>query len=111
MESGTKLKKVEATRWFKNGDHPEDSCEMFDAGDGPFQGEGNVVRYYRHPCFNGKAQCPFCDDIMHNHGWIDAGKEGHVVCPGDWIITNNQIEEGYGHYFPLKPDIFSFMFE
>ncbi len=31
---------IEATQWFKNGDHPEDGCEIFDAGKGPFQGEG-----------------------------------------------------------------------
>ena len=61
----------DASRWFKNGDHPLDACEIFDAGSGPFQGEGKVVRYYRRPDDDENRQCERCGNIMHLHGWID----------------------------------------
>ena len=39
---------IEATQWFKNGDHPNDRTEMIIGSDGvPFQSEGKVVRYFR----------------------------------------------------------------
>jgi len=38
---------------------------------------------------------------MHNHGWIDTLEGGHIVCPGDWIITGVK-----GENYPCKPDIF-----
>jgi len=96
---------VEATQWFKNGDHPEDNCETFNAGDGPFQGEGKVVRYFRRPDVSGDNMCG-CGTIMHNHGWIDTLEGGHIVCPGDWIITGIK-----GERYPCKPDIFNATYE
>ena len=96
---------IEATRWFKNGDHPDDDCETFDAGEGPFQGEGKVVRYYRRPELDGQTPCRHCGVIMHDHGWIDHRREteplGHNVCPGDWIITGVS-----GERYPCKDEIF-----
>lgn len=83
---------VEATPWHKNGDHPED--------DGS-ETEGKVVRYYRHPDIKGSSECPHCRCTMHSHGWIDTREGGHIVCPGDWIITGIQ-----GEKYPCKPDIF-----
>lgn len=78
---------IEATQWFKNGDHPEDNQETFIGSDGnSFLGEGKVVRYYRRPSIDGQTKCLECDDIMHNHGWIDE-VYGSVVCPRDWVIT------------------------
>ena len=97
---------IDATQWFKSGDHPEDNRDIFDAGDGPFLGEGNVVRYYRHPEVNGDSYCNHCDKIMHDHGWIDTLEGGHTVCPGDWIITGVQ-----GERYPCKPDIFVLTYE
>ena len=97
---------IEATQWFKNGDHPEDACEMFDAGDGPFQGEGKVVRYYRTPDLDGGHECKHCGKLMHYHGWIDTLEGGHIVCPGDWIIKGVQ-----GEFYPCKPDIFEMTYE
>jgi hypothetical protein len=97
---------VEVAQWFKNGDHPKDNCKMFDAGKGPFQGEGEVVRYYRTPELDGKNRCKKCDNIMHLHGWIDTLEGGHIVCPGDWIITGIK-----GEYYPCKPDIFEATYE
>ena len=96
---------IDATQWFKNGDHPKDGTRTFE--DGEFKGElleGKVVRYFRHPTISGKNGCRFCDDIMHNHGWIDTVQGGHIVCPGDWIINESgNIKKGY---YPCKPDIF-----
>ena len=97
---------VEAEQWFKNGDHSQDDCGTFDAGEGPFQGEGKVVRYYRTPELDGQNRCKHCDNIMHIHGWIDTLEGGHIVCPGDWIITGIQNE-----FYPCKPDIFKATYE
>jgi len=98
---------IEATQWFKNGDHPEDDRETFTRSDGkPFLGEGKVVRYYRTPDLDGQTPCQHCGDIMHNHGWIDTIGNGHVVCPGDWIITLAGVE-----HYPCKPSIFDATYE
>lgn len=97
---------IEAEQWFKNGDHSKDACEIFDAGRGPFQGEGKVVRYYRHPKIDGQNRCEHCGNIMHLHGWIDTLEGGHNVCPGDWIITGVK-----GEIYPIKNDIFEQTYE
>ena len=99
---------VEATQWFKNGDHPEDNCETFtspETGE-PFQGEGKVVRYFRHPDIPGERLCKKCKLPMHEHGWIDAAPPGHTVCPGDWIITKAK-----DTYIPCRPRIFEATYE
>lgn len=98
---------IEATQWFKNGDHPQDGDETFDSGE--FKGEkfeGKVVRYFRHPGVAGKQPCQHCQKIMHEHGWIDTLEGGHVVCPGDWVITGVK-----GERYPCKPDIFAATYE
>lgn len=97
---------VEATQWFKSGDHPEDNRETFDAGNGPFLGEGKVVRYFRHPAVDGESLCEQCGVRLHEHGWIDTLEMGHRVCPGDWIITGVK-----GERYPCKPDIFEATYE
>ena len=97
----------EATRWFKSGDHPNDDRETFKVGDGePFLGEGKIVRYYRTPDLDGQTQCKHCGDIMHNHGWIDTLEGGHIVCPGDWVITGVK-----GEVYPIKDEIFRETYE
>ncbi len=98
---------IEATQWFKNGDHPQDNTEMFEGSDGkPFEGEGKIVRYYRHPDISGKTICKHCNNTMHFHGWIDTLEGGHNVCPSDWIITGIK-----GEQYPCKPDIFEMTYE
>jgi hypothetical protein len=95
---------IEATQWFKNGDHPKDNVfrPFEDTGEIPTEPrEGVVVRYYRHPMVDGAANCSKCGHRMHDHGWIDTLEDGHNVCPGDWIITGVQ-----GEFYPCKPDIF-----
>lgn len=96
---------VDATQWFKNGDHPEDTTEgMFDSRNGP--AEGLVVRYFRRPDITGTWPCSECGKQFHFHGWIDTKEDGHRVCPGDWIITGIQ-----GERYPCKPDIFAATYE
>ncbi len=98
---------IEATQWHVNGDHPDDDCPVFQRPTGPegqmmdYPGEGKVVRYYRRPECDGQDKCKHCGQIMHVHGWIDTLEGGHVVCPGDWIITGIR-----GERYPVKPDIF-----
>jgi hypothetical protein len=105
---------IEATQWFKNGDHPEDyakDTEGFENGRVViFSGaerkeknwEGGVVRYYRRPEGDGEKLCMYCNVRMHEHGWIDTSEGGHIVCPGDWIITGV-----VGERYPCKPKIFA----
>jgi hypothetical protein len=106
---------IEATQWFKNGDHPLDY--VLDATSGasylvvhgevrPWTGEGAIVRYFRRPDVSGETLCRHCGLTMHIHGWIDTKEGGHIVCPGDWIITGVQ-----GERYPCKPDIFEATYE
>ncbi len=104
---------IDATQWFKNGDHPDDESVMFVPvpGDGePGLTEGKVVRRYRvpgdGPRSNGARICVRCEGLMHVHGWIDTLEGGHIVCPGDFIITGVK-----GERYPCKPDIFALTYE
>lgn len=97
---------IEATQWLKNGDHPGDNCGISGGGIGPIQREGKVVRYYRTPECDGETVCKNCGIIMHLHGWIDTLEGGHIVCPGDWIITGIK-----GEQYPCKPDIFEITYK
>ena len=39
-------------------------------------------------------------------GWIDTLEGGHIVTPGDFIITGIK-----GEHYPCKPDIFALTYE
>jgi len=67
---------IEATQWFKDGDHPA---------------------VMRHP--NSQAN-------REGYGWVHTLEGGHVVTPGDWIITGIK-----GEHYPCKPDIFAATYE
>ena len=122
---------IEATQWFKIGDHPNDFDQEklgFENGEmRTWTGaevkangwEGQIVRYYRNPSDDGQRKCgavfvgdePKPDGVgcgckMHDHGWIDTLEGGHIVCPGDWIITGVK-----GERYPCKPDIFAARYE
>jgi hypothetical protein len=88
---------IEATQWFKNGDHPDDHSA---------ESEGKVVRYYRNPNGDSEKECNYCHQTMHYHGWIDTLEGGHIVCPSDWIITG-----AAGEYYPYKDNIFKATYE
>lgn len=109
---------IEATQWFKNGDHPLDYREPHDGFENgelrqftpnerkARDWEGDVVHYFRHPDVPGDTACKHCGGRMHDHGWIDTLEGGHIVCPGDWIITGIKAE-----HYPCKPDIFAATYE
>lgn len=65
------------------------------------EGVKRDVDYYRTPSLDGTQHCKHCDATMHWHGWIDTLEGGHIVCPGDWIITGIK-----GEKYPCKNDIF-----
>ena len=90
---------IEATQWFQNGDHPDDRCETITC-------EGLVVRRYRTPDLDGERVCAQCAYPMRDHGWIDTLEGGHIVCPGDWIITGV-----VGERYPCKDAIFRATYE
>jgi hypothetical protein len=88
---------IEASRWKINGDHPED---------GDSTKEGKVVRYYRRPDDKGDRLCEYCTTKMDEHGWIDTLEGGHIVCPGDWVITGVA-----GERYPCKDSVFRATYE
>lgn len=109
---------IEATQWFKSGDHPKDYTvthqglengevrEFWPSERKAAGWEGDVVRYFRRPDVPGDKACEHCGQTMHVHGWIDTLEGGHIVCPGDWVITGVK-----GEHYPCKPDIFAATYE
>lgn len=101
---------IKADQWFKNGDHPDDYVGDVEGYDAAYrkehEWEGGVVRYFRHPTVSDTDSCKHCGEEMFMHGWIDTLEGGHIVCPGDWIITGIQ-----GERYPCKPDIFDATYE
>jgi hypothetical protein len=77
---------IEATRWFKMGDHP--AVKPFPFGWAVAKAEG-------YPDYNP-------DDL----GIIETLEGHHQVTPGDWIITGVK-----GEHYPCKPDIFEMTYE
>lgn len=72
---------VVASRWSRNGDHPQDGSPSEDV-------EGSVVRRYRPPAPDGgNATCDLCGRRNRDHGWIDnVATVRSKVCPGDYVI-------------------------
>ena len=58
------------------------------------------------PRVSGDTACKHCGHPMHDHGWIDTLEGGHIVCPGDWVITGVA-----GERYPCKPAIFHATYE
>ena len=83
---------VEAYQWFKVSEYVE--TEIRD------------VDYYRSPKSDGHELCGYCGNVLHNHGWVNTAEGGHIVCPGDWIITGIK-----GEKYPCKHDIFEKTYE
>jgi hypothetical protein len=67
---------IEVVQWFKDGDHPD------------------VTRFF--------AQ----DPEQKGYGWIKTLEGGHIVTPGDYIITGVK-----GEKYPCRPDIFEMTYE
>ena len=113
---------LSAHQWNKNGDHPLDYSKTHEGLEtkGKTQRirkfsaayrkqhdwEGDIVRYFRHPSTAGREVCPACSHTFHDHGWIDHGSSGHMVCPGDIIIQAAKDKK----FYPIKPQVFSAIF-
>lgn len=78
MKFRKKPVEIEATQWFKMGDHP-------------------AVEMHRNQVLV---------EGLPPYGWIDTLEGGHVVTPGDWIITGVK-----GEHYPCKPDIFEMTYD
>jgi hypothetical protein len=107
---------IEASQWFKNGDHPHDHVGEIlidlmspqDRSKDYARLEGAVVRFFRRPEpeYSGDKIHVDCGFTWHNHGWIDDLEGGHVVCPGDWVATGV-----HGENWAIKPSIFAASYE
>ena len=77
---------IEATQWNKDGDHP------------------NVIQIPETilPTINDRN----VTGDLSKCGWVGTLEGGHIVSPGDWIITGVQ-----GEQYPCKPDIFEATYE
>jgi hypothetical protein len=77
---------IEASQWFKDGDHP-DVTPM-------------PMPFHKIP------NCKQCGKSVVEHGHIDTLEGGFIVCPGDWIIKGIK-----GEMYNCKPDIFEATYE
>lgn len=76
---------IEAVRWCVHGDHENVQ---------PYRGLLKLI-------------CAYCRKPYSDHGWINTSEGGHMVCPGDWIITDAIV----GEVYPCKPDVFRKTYE
>lgn len=81
--------KIEASQWHMIGDH-----QRVDA-------YGQL-----HSTDQTRVSLSCCPRSPEDHGWIKTLEGGHIVCPGDWIITGVA-----GEHYPCKPDIFAATYE
>lgn len=98
---------TEATQWFQNGDHPQDeSKSVIRPGGMSGLTEGKVVRYFRRINIPGGRLCHDCGNVMQKHGIVEGANGEEVVCPGDYIVTNDKDQ-----YYVLKALVFEKMYE
>ena len=83
---------IEATQWFKNGDHPAVRLTSYMEVANEL-GTSGCSR--EEPYWTWQAM-----------GMIDTLEGKHAVVPGDWIITGVK-----GEHYPCKPDIFDMTYE
>ena len=86
---------IEAKQWFQVGDVSQDIRYFADPRNQTLEGVAFATQRCQH-CQYGKGK----------HGWINTLEGGHIVCPGDWIITGIK-----GEHYPCKPDIFEATYE
>jgi hypothetical protein len=99
---------VEATQWFRNGDHPMDQSAKVDTPSGPDRlTEGAVVRFFNWLHIPGDRYCPDCGNQMRKHGIIDGlNGEEELVHPGDYIVTHSK-----GYFYRRSQKEFEEMYE
>ena len=79
---------IEARQWFMIGD------------------DESVKPYYDGMHAAVFRPCKHCGEDMSVHGRIETLEGEHIVCPGDYIITDVK-----GEKYPCKPDIFEMTHE
>lgn len=83
---------VEATQWFRNGDHPSDNSTPINrpGGSSITLTEGEVVKHF-HEGIPGDRVCMECGNVMRRHGLITGlNGEEETVHPGDYILTDTK---------------------
>lgn len=102
-------KQVTASRWFKQGDHPDDQLPPVHKILKGERTEGAVVQAFQSrrlsaPQPLGLNRQPHnettliggttCHALMYRHGWLPSpwGEpgSGFIVCPGNWVVTNDK---------------------
>ena len=86
---------IDAAQWHKIGDHSAvRSLEL------------TAWQKSHHESLH--ETCHGCgrSDYEKSHGHVGTLEGGHIVCPGDWIITGVK-----GENYPCKPDIFEQTYE
>jgi hypothetical protein len=86
---------IEAEQWFKIGDYSQAIRHFADPQNQTLEG--------KH--FSSQL-CEHCKKSRGEHGWITTLEGGHIVCPGDWIITGVA-----GEKYPCKDSIFQATYE
>ena len=81
---------IEATQWFKHGDHPQ-----------VHELPATKVVEIGLALGNKSSGIP-----PSKLGWVETLEGGHIVTPGDYIITGIN-----GEHYPCKPDIFEATYE
>lgn len=113
MKYRKKSSLIEATQWFKNGDHPQDESKPVENSDK--LSEGKVVGHFRSldPLESmdplntaGNRYCPLCGNFLHRHGYLDGANGEEIVCPGDYVVTDRN-----GLYFRLSRGEFESQYE
>jgi hypothetical protein len=81
---------VEATQWFRNGDHPADQSKPIERpNEPPSLSEGAVVKFFNMFHIPGDRYCSTCGSQMNKHGIIvNLNGEDELVHPGDYILTH-----------------------
>lgn len=82
---------IEATQWFKNGDHPRVT-------------DGVIIRGAAGIADD--AICEECNGTMGAHGWMETRQGGRTICPGDFIVTTLT-----GHVYPCNSQTFAARYE
>jgi len=85
---------IEAEQWQKEGDNP-DVFSYIDPHNNTVEGKAFAA-----------GRCEHCQKSKGEHGWIHTLEGGHIVCPGDFVITGVANEK-----YPCKPDIFEKTYE
>ena len=92
MPTYEKVTTVEAVQWFKVGDHPNDRLGEVLAhphmvGDVKRGAESAYIKPYQTSKNLGGKRDTLCGEAWRDHGLLDSNGIKIVVCPGDWIVT------------------------